>query len=120
MVKQGKRALVPSLLVLLILLVGHKTLPMTKHLVSDILFLIGIGSLLLGALGVVRNSSFFDLAKYSLKRFLEVILNRPKGSTLQVNDYATYCQLPLQKHKPGPFLGIGAICMLLSLFSGLL
>lgn len=116
----NSRLVIITLLVLLGFMVARQTLLVSQHIVSDTLFLVGIASLLLGLLVVVRNSRLFDIVDFSFRLFVEVIMNRSKGSTQQVDDYADYRWQPRPRRDPRVFLGLGSICLFFSAFAALL
>ncbi len=120
MKSNNKKPMVLTLFAVLGLVVGRRMLSVSDHVVSDALFFVGMVVLLLGGLAVVRNSRLFDVVGYNFARFVEVILNRPRDRGIQADDYSAYCSQPRPRQDPRAFLGLGSICLLLSLFSALM
>lgn len=120
MKSNSKKPMVLALFAVLGLMVGRRILSVSDYVVSDALFFVGMVVLLLGVLAVVRNSRFFDVVGHNFARFVEVVLNRPRDRGTQADDYSAYCSQPRPRQEPRAFLGLGSICLLLSLCSALM
>ncbi|MGI6358473.1 MAG: DUF3899 domain-containing protein [Bacillota bacterium] len=82
--------------------------------ISDALFLAGLLVLIVAAMGLVLNSGLFDIVSFSTKRFLDVVLTRPRQVPGGKDGFAQYLARPRRRYDVRLLAICGAVCMLLS------
>lgn len=91
-----------------------------SYVVSDAFFVVGITLASVGALAAVDNTGFFDLVRYSSRRFMDLLLNKSTRPNVLTGDFATYVHRSRRKHEVRYPLLIGAFFLFLSLMVALL
>jgi hypothetical protein len=91
-----------------------------SYVVSDAFFVVGITLASVGALAAVDNTGFFDLVRYSSRRFMDLLLNKSTRPNVLTGGFATYVHRSRRKHEVRYPLLIGAFFLFLSLMVALL
>ncbi len=85
------------------------------HWVSDLLFALGSGALIVGIIALLGNLKMFASLSWGTRMLKRIFLNRMRGGREETEDYLAFRSRPASRADAVPLLIASAVFILLSL-----